>query len=198
MQDEECTTTRFTEIGTHKDYEVDYMLNGIIIMGLNGCGKSTVCRELAQRLGYKRIDVEDYYFLDSQIPYTVSRTYEEVQQMIIEDINKYKNYVFCSVNCNWDSKITDTFQLAVLLSAPLEVRMERIKQREITRFGERVLEGGDMYESQKRFHTFVASRSAESIKEVANTLNCPVMEMDATLSIDEIVKRIYDYYIKLP
>ena len=83
VQDEECTTTRFKEIGTHKDYEVDYMLNGIIIMGLNGCGKSTVCRELAQRLGYKRIDVEDYYFLDSQIPYTVSRTYEEVQQIPI-------------------------------------------------------------------------------------------------------------------
>jgi shikimate kinase len=52
------------------------MLKGIIIMGLNGCGKSTICRELAELLNYRRMDVEDYYFLDSDIPYTNSRTHE--------------------------------------------------------------------------------------------------------------------------
>lgn len=35
------------------------MKNGIIIIGLNGSGKSTVCRELARRLNYKLMDVED-------------------------------------------------------------------------------------------------------------------------------------------
>lgn len=112
------------------------MPNGIIIIGLNGSGKSTIYRELARRLNYKCMDVEDYYFLDSDIPYTVSRTREEVEKLIIDDINRFQNYVLCSVNCNWDSKTTDTFKLAVLLSAPLTVRMERIKQREVTRFGE--------------------------------------------------------------
>lgn len=170
------------------------MPNGIIIMGLNGSGKSTICRELAQRLEYKCMDVEDYYFLDSDIPYTVSRTHEEVEKLIVDDIDRFQDYVLCSVKCNWDSKITDTFRLAVLLSAPLTVRMERIKQREVTRFGERVLEGGDMYESQKRFHAFVASRSSKDVKESAKVLNCPVLEIDATSPIEEIVERIYDYY----
>lgn len=173
------------------------MSNGIIIIGLNGSGKSTVCRELAQRLNYKRMDVEDYYFPESEIPYAVSRTREEVEQMIIEDINKYKNYVLCSVNCNWNANIMDTFRLAVLLSAPLEIRMERIKQREVLRFGERVLEGGDMYESQKRFHDFVASRSAEDVKKKTGILNCPILEIDATLPVGDIVENIYDYYAKL-
>lgn len=173
------------------------MSNAIIIIGLNGSGKSTVCRELARRLNYKQMDVEDYYFLDSEIPYTASRTREEVQQMIIDDIDTFQNYVLCSVNCNWDSKITDTFRLAVLLSAPLSVRMERIKQREVIRFGERVLEGGDMYDSQKRFHNFVASRSEQEVKEKASLLNCPVLEIDGTLPIGEIVETIYGYYTKL-
>lgn len=173
------------------------MSNGIIIIGLNGSGKSTICRELAHLLNYKRMDVEDYYFLASEIPYTVSRTHEEVQQMIIDDIAKFHNYVLCSVNCNWDSKITDTFRLAVLLSAPLTVRMERIKHRELTRFGERVLEGGDMYELQRRFHAFVASRSEREVKEKASLLTCPILNIDATLPIGEIVEKIYDYYKKL-
>lgn len=173
------------------------MPNGIIIIGLNGSGKSTVCRELAHLLNYKRMDVEDYYFLASEIPYTVSRTHEEVQQMIIDDIAKFHNYVLCSVNCNWDSKITDTFRLAVLLFAPLTVRMERIKQREVTRFGERVLEGGDMYESQKRFHAFVASRSPEDVKERTKALKCPILDIDATLPVHKIVENIYEYCRKL-
>lgn len=59
------------------------------------------------------------------------------------------------------------------------------------------MEGGDMYESQKRFHAFVESRSPEDVKESAKVLNCPVLEIDATSSIDEIVKRIYDYYSNL-
>ena len=172
------------------------MINGIIIIGLNGSGKSTVCRELARRLDYKRMDVEDYYFLDSEIPYTVSRTREEVQQMIIDDIAEFQNYVLCSVNCNWDSEILDSLRLAVLLYAPLEVRMERIKQREEKRFGKRVLEGGDMYESQQEFHAFVATRSHEDVKKQANTLKCPVLEIDATLPIDMIVEKVYDYYKK--
>ena len=172
------------------------MSNGIIIIGLNGSGKSTVCRELAQRLNYKRMDVEDYYFPEAEIPYTVSRSREEVERMIIEDINKYKNYVLCSVNCNWNTNITDTFRLAVLLSAPLEIRMERIKQREVLRFGKRVLEGGDMYESQKRFHDFVTLRSAEDVRRKTSILHCPVLEIDATLPVGEIVRSIYNYYSK--
>ena len=75
--------------------------------------------------------------------------------------------------------------------------MERIKQREVLRFGERVLEGGDMYESQKRFHDFVASRSAEDVRRKTGILHCPILEIDATLPVSEIVESIYNYYTKL-
>ena len=35
---------------------------GILICGLNGCGKSTLGRQLADQLGYRFIDNEDLYF----------------------------------------------------------------------------------------------------------------------------------------
>lgn len=171
------------------------MINGIIIMGLNGSGKSTICHQLADLLNYRRMDVEDYYFFDSDIPYTKSRTQEEVKQLMLEDIKIYHNYVLSSVGCNWGSEIISTFKLAILLYAPLQVRLERIKQREITRFGNRVLVGGDMYESQKRFHDMVASRSAEDIKQQAYSLTCPVLEINATLPVKEILGLIYNFYL---
>ncbi len=173
------------------------MLNGIIIIGLNGSGKSTISRELAGLLNYKRMDVEDYYFLDSDIPYSKSRTLEEVKQLMLDDIKIYRNYVFSSVGCNWGYEINSTYKLAVLLYAPLQVRLERIKQREITRFGNRVLEGGDMYESQKQFYDMVASRSAEDIKQQAYSLSCPVLEINATLPVKEILGLINSYYLNI-
>lgn len=173
------------------------MFKGIMIMGLNGSGKSTICRELADLLNYKRMDSEDYYFLDSDIPYTKSRTKEEVQQLMHDDIRIYHNYVLSSVGCNWGPEIVSTFKLAVLLYAPLQVRLERIKQREIARFENRVLEGGDMYESQKKFHEMVASRSEEDIKQQAGSLTCPVLEIDATLPIREILDMVYSYYMNM-
>lgn len=173
------------------------MLNGIIIMGLNGSGKSTICHELADLLNYRRMDVEDYYFLDSDIPYAKSRTHEEVKQLMLDDIKIYHNYVLSSVGCNWGSEIVSTYKLAILLYAPLQVRLERIKQREITRFGNRVLEGGDMYESQQRFHDMVASRSAEDIKQQACSLTCPVLEINATQPMKKIMGLIYSYYLNM-
>ena len=173
------------------------MLNGIIIMGLNGSGKSTICHELADVLNYRRIDVEDYYFLDSAIPYTKSRTREEVKKLMLDDIKFYQNYVLSSVGCDWGSEIVSTYRLAIILYAPLQVRLERIKQREITRFGNRVLEGGDMHESQKRFHDMVKSRSAENIKEQASSLDCPVLEINSTLPVKEIIGLIYSYYLNI-
>jgi cytidylate kinase len=169
------------------------MLNGIIIMGLNGSGKSTICHELADLLNYKRMDVEDYYFLNSDIPYANSRTHEEVKKLLLNDIKMYRNYVLSSVGCNWGSEIVSTYKLAIMLYAPLQVRLERIKQREITRFGSRVLEGGDMYESQKRFHDMVVSRSEEDIKQQISTLTCPVLEINATLPVKEILGLIYSF-----
>ena len=38
------------------------MKNGILICGYNGCGKTTLGKELAKTLGYKFMDIEDYYF----------------------------------------------------------------------------------------------------------------------------------------
>lgn len=173
------------------------MWNGIIILGLNGSGKTTVGRELAQLLNYKRMDVEDYYFPASEIPFSVHRTKEEVQQLMWDDICTYGNYVLSSVNCDWDEQIVGTLRLAVFLSAPLEVRLTRIKQREFARFGPRVLDDGDMYESQRRFHDRVAVRQEKPIRQAVSFLPCPVLEIDSTLSVETIVRKIYDNYLTM-
>lgn len=166
------------------------MHNGILITGLNGCGKSTVCKILADRLNYYSMDVEDYYFIKSDTPYSKFHTLEQTKQLMLKDIQKHGDFVLATVNCDWGEEISSMCKLAVLLSAPLDLRMKRIKNREYDKFGNRVLEGGDLYASQQKFHNKVLARGDEHMVKQIQFIKCPIIEVDATLPIENVVKII--------
>ena len=172
------------------------MPNGIIVFGANGSGKSTIGRELARVLNYKFMDHEDYAFEKSEIPYTVKRSREECLRLMLADINEYGSFVLCAVTGDFCEEISSLYDFAVYLSAPHEIRMERIKQRAFERYGERVLEGGDMVERQTAFLDFAAKRPLTRIEQWAKTLVCPVMQVDTTKPVFENVELIAEQYFK--
>jgi hypothetical protein len=54
-----------------------------------------------------------------------------------------------------------------------------------------------MYEQQLKFVDFVASRSLSRIEQWAETLSCPIMDIDGTKSISENIKMIIDQYLSI-
>jgi SpoVK/Ycf46/Vps4 family AAA+-type ATPase len=67
--------------------------HGIIIFGANGSGKTTLACEVAHILDFKHMDIEDYAFEPSDIPYANSRTREGCSRLILADIEAHKNFV---------------------------------------------------------------------------------------------------------
>lgn len=173
------------------------MPSGIIVLGANGSGKSTIGRELAKTLKFKYMDIEDYHFIDSKIPYTVERSHEECLKLMIADIEKYQSFVISAVTGDFGEEISSLYNLAVLISVPLEIRIERIKQRAYNKYGKRVREGGDMYEQNLNFIDFVTSRSLSKIEQWAETLICPVIHIDGTKSISRNTKLIIEKYLSV-
>jgi shikimate kinase len=173
------------------------MPNGIIVFGANGSGKSTIGRELARVLSYKYMDHEDYAFVKSDIPYTVERSREECLRLMLADINEYGSFVLCAVTGDFCDEISSMYEFAVYLSALLEIRMERIKQRAVERYGDRVSEGGDMYERQAAFLDFASKRPLDRIEQWAMTLTCPIMQVDTTKPVSENVELITEEYLRL-
>ena len=144
------------------------MPEGIAIVGLNGSGKSTLGHALAKELSYYEIDVEDYYFPEQKesrraalngeygdsldylgdMPYSVSRTKEEVEEGIAKDIVAHPRYILTGVTINWREEILSTIKYVFWLKTNTDERVRRVKDREERRWGIRVAEGGDMYEQQ--------------------------------------------------
>ena len=156
----------------------------LLILGLNGCGKTTAGRIVAEKLGLFFMDAEDYYF---PVPgdFTVSRTQEEAHRLMEADAAAHGGFVLCCVRCNSSDALLSKIRLAVVLRAPAEVRAQRIIQREEARFGSRVLPGGDMYEEHQKFLTDVGgyehgagSCNREQHELWISQLTCPVLRLD--------------------
>ncbi|MBO5370162.1 MAG: AAA family ATPase [Clostridia bacterium] len=163
-------------------------MNVILICGLNGSGKTTLGRELANALGFKFLNDEEYYFLESEIPFSKSRSDEAARDYIISFIKQHKNVVIVSSCGDLGSTINSFYDLVVYLYAPLDIRLSRIEKRECDRFSDRVKPGGDMYNQQMEFRNFVATRSPEKIEKWLSALSCKVIKSDGTKPIQHNVE----------
>lgn len=168
---------------------------GIILLGANGSGKSTLGYELARVMNVAHFDVEDYWFYKTDIPYTAIRPQKERNEMLLSDMRKQGSFVVSGDISGWDDGFLTMFDLAVFLTAPTEIRMKRIENREYTRWGDRVREGGDMYESQTKFKEFAATRDVGLLEQSALEYRCPILRVDGTKTLKENIGEILMYFI---
>jgi len=170
---------------------------GIVVYGANGSGKTTLGYELARLLGFKHIDHEDYAFEESATPYAIERSHDACIALMLSDIEKHRSFVLSAVTGDFGDMIPQYYELAVYIEAPLELRVERVKQRNLKRFGERVLMGGDMYEQQQGFISFVASRTLDRIEKWSETLTCPILRIDGATDWKVSAASIVEYYLNM-
>ena len=173
------------------------MQRGIIIFGANGSGKSTLGRELARVLNFKYMDIEDYHFEKSKIPYTIERSRENCLNLMLADIKKYNSFVLSAVTGDFGEEISSMYDLAVFMSAPIEIRMERIEKRAYEKHGERILKGGDMHEQHLKFVNFARLRNLSNIDKWAETLNCSVICVDGTWDYRQTAVDIANQFQKI-
>lgn len=69
-----------------------------------------------------------------------------------------------SVKGNFNKDIVSHFMCAVYIETPQETRIKRVYERSYNKFGERMLEGGDLYEKEKAFFDFVKSKVKTRLK----------------------------------
>jgi len=170
------------------------MGTGIIVCGLNGVGKSTLGKALAERLRVHFIDCEGLFFpgTDSRDPYALPRTREEAERLLLREMEAHGAFVLAAVKGDYGAAVVSSFRYAVLMTAPKAVRVRRVEQRSFRKFGSRMREGGDLYEQEARFFELVRTREENMVEDWARYLTCPVIRIDGTKPVEENVNLIVE------
>jgi len=162
---------------------------GILICGLNGTGKSTLGRILADRMGYEFIDNEDLFFLKTDPSYTFSspRSEEEVIRLLEDKISGNNRFIFAAVKGNYGDRLIALLDYIVLIEVPKQIRSNRVRDRSYQKFGDRILPGGDLYEKENKWFSLTDNRPDTYVTDWLETLDCPVIRIDGTLPVEKNV-----------
>ena len=178
------------------------MPRGIIIFGSAGSGKTTLGKIVARQLKVPYFDIDDYIWRKyTAIPFTVMYSRGEKASRLMEAISEHERFVMAGSMDSFNAPFVPLFDLAVHMTADPQVRVARLHERELAVFGNRILEGGDMYEEHRRFldsasrYESDGSPCLKTHLDWAAALPCEVLYLNGEDSLNENSNLIVETYI---
>lgn len=178
------------------------MTRGIIIFGSAGSGKTTLGKLVAKKLDYPYFDIDDYIWRkDTDIPFSVMYSRDEKISRLMADISKYEHFVMAGSMDSFNTPFVPLFDLAVHINADVKTRISRIQKREFAIYGERITQGGDMYEEHKKFIQSASNYDGEASPclkihlEWAKTLPCKVLYLNGADELEKKLSLIIEEYL---
>ncbi|MEJ8554946.1 hypothetical protein [Tepidibacter sp. Z1-5] len=180
------------------------VINIIHIVGASGSGTTTLGKAIEDRYGYKHLDVDDYYWLPTELPFTAPREPNQRVKLLEEDIKKYKKCVITGSLCGWGDYFISKFDLIIRVVTPTKIRIKRLKQRELKRFGNRIRPNGDMFIKHMEFIRWAENydtgdtsiRSKRLHDEWLKSISCKRIIIDGTISTDIALCEIEKLFVK--
>jgi adenylate kinase family enzyme/RimJ/RimL family protein N-acetyltransferase len=170
-------------------------MNIIHVLGASGAGTSTLGQALEKSHGYKWLDTDDYFWLPTDPPFTASRSRDERTALLKGAIEANHKCVVTGSLCGWGDVFIPQFDLVLWVDTPTDIRIERLREREYKRFGDRIREGGDMYVDHEKFIEWAKSYDTNEPPQRCRALHdawvknvsCPVLKVDGTRPVDDWV-----------
>ena len=107
----------------------------VLVTGASRSGTTTLGRALSVRLGSSVLDADDYYWIPTDPPYEVKRDPAAWLQLILADLRKASSAVVAGCVRNWGRELEDSFLLVVFLILDSEIRVTRLREREVSERG---------------------------------------------------------------
>jgi adenylate kinase family enzyme len=175
------------------------MSNRIHIFGASGSGTTTLGAALAGHLAIAHFDTDDYYWLPSYQPYILKRPVEERLRLLEQNLGHSDSWVLSGSLCGWGDPLIRLFTKVVYLDVPTQMRMTRLRQREQTRYADRVSQGGDLYEQHVAFLSWAEGYETAGLELRSRLLHkqwiinlppVPVLILDGAQDILSLVSTI--------
>lgn len=176
----------------------------MLVIGASGTGCSSLADALSNHLKTPHFDGDDYYWEQTDPPFTNKMPIELRQELLKKDLYNHKSWIFSGSPETWAPFVQGEINFCIFLYAPWPVRKNRIHNREISRFGDRVLSGGDMYQKHQDFlewsrsydTTSTSSRSLVRHNNLPNAIKCPVLRIEGDIKEDAVFEMAVDFIDK--
>jgi adenylate kinase family enzyme len=165
----------------------------IHIFGASGSGTTTMGASIAQRFGHTHLDVDHYFWIPTDPPFTTIRDIPARRAMLAEALGAHPRWVLSGSLCVWGDIFIPRFELAVFLYIPHDLRMARIMARERQRYGDAIDEGGVMRTEHLEFIEWARKYDTadESVRSLVlhekwmTTLPCRCIRLEGDLTTEE-------------
>ncbi|MFJ7792655.1 adenylate kinase [Pseudomonas sp. NPDC096950] len=116
----------------------------IYMTGASCAGVTTLGQNFATLLGVRHVDVDDFFWMPTNPPFTTKRPANERVSLIQQKFGD-ESWVLTGSCMGWGDALISHVDLIVFVVTPTPVRLERLAAREKERFGDRIAPGGDMH-----------------------------------------------------
>lgn len=131
----------------------------------------------------------------------MERDTQECMDLMQNDLQCHTQWILSGSITGWGDILLPLFDLVVFVYVPQDIRIERLKKREMERYGTRVLFGGDRYDESLDFLEWAAAydagtrngRSLPKHEAWLEKITCPVLRIindDLDESIEKVIRTI--------
>jgi adenylate kinase family enzyme len=173
----------------------------IHITGASGSGVSTLGRALAARTGAVQLDTDDYYWLPVKPDYTQKRLIPERLALLdaaMADAGA-RGWILSGSISEWGKPLVPRFRLVVFVRTPVDIRLQRLRAREIARYGaDAIAPGGERFEAHREFVAWAkdydagtaAGRNLAKHEAFLAEMTCPVVRVDGARETEILVEEV--------
>lgn len=162
----------------------------ILITGAAGTGTSTLADALAKKLSTTHLEADDFLWLPSDPPYQQLADKTQRGERLLREMRSHDHAVVAGSVMGWGQPLENEFDLVVFLYLPVELRLERLKRREVERFGQarpEFLAWAGQYDEGG-----LPGRSLARHLEWLSELSCAVLKLEGDISVTDRVRDILD------
>ena len=170
----------------------------LYLLGASCSGVSTLGAAVSQRLGVPQIDVDSFYWMPTDPPFSVKRAPEERVRLIAACQKMSGGWVLTGSFMGWGDALIQDVGLIIFLDTPTPIRLIRLDQREAHRHGSRILPGGDMHRAHLAFrdwasrydHSDFTGRNRAQHEAWLTAQSAPILRLDGTRPVEELASAV--------
>jgi adenylate kinase family enzyme len=159
----------------------------IHIVGASGSGVTTLGRAVADALAIPHHDTDDYFHQLTDPPYRHRRDVADRLRLMHEMFLGRPQWVLSGSLDDWGGPVIAMFDLVAFVYVPTEIRLHRLRDRELRRgsMDDDFFEWAAHYDDGTR-----EGRNLPRHEAWLKTLHCPVLRLDGTLPVDDLVQKV--------